>query len=50
MLLNQEVGHMLQFLKVLKTWLLDMDTQTQSSDIHDMDILRTYKLLKVNFE
>ena len=36
-----------QFIMVFKTRLLDMDTQTQHSDIHvqDMDKLRTYKLL-----
>ena len=41
----------LLFIKVFKTRLLDMDIQTQNSDIHvqDMDKLRTYKLLKLNF-
>ena len=33
----------------LKTRLLEMDTQAQSSDIQDMNKLRTYKLLKLNF-
>ena len=37
------------FRKVFKTRLLDMDTQTQSSAIQDMDKFRTYKLLKLNF-
>ena len=36
-------------IKVLKTQLLDVDIQTQNSDIHDMDDLKTYKLLKLNF-
>ena len=49
MWLNQGVGHVPRFLKAFKTRLLDMDTQTQSSDIQDMDKLRTYKLLKLNF-
>ena len=38
-----------QFLKAFETRLLDMDPQTQISDIQDMDKLRTYKLLKLNF-
>ena len=33
----------------LKTRLLDMDTQAQSSVIQDMNKLRSYKLLKINF-
>ena len=36
-------------LKHFKTRLLDIDMQTQNSDIQDMDRLRTYKLLKTNF-
>ena len=47
--LNQGVGHVPHFLKVFETRLLDIDTQTQSSDIQDLDTLRTYKLLKHNF-
>ena len=49
MWLNQGVGQVSQFIMVFKTRLLDMDTQTQHSDIQDMDKLRTYKLLKPNF-
>ena len=47
--LNQGVGQVSQFIMVFKTRLLDMDTQTQHSDIQDMDKLRTYKLLKLIF-
>ena len=39
--LNKGVGHRPHFLKVFKTRLLDMDTQTQSSDIQDMDLEHT---------
>ena len=38
-----------QFIKVFKTRVLDIDIQTQISDIHDMDKLRTYRLLKHDF-
>ena len=37
------------FLKHFKMRLLDIDMQTENSDIQDMDMLRTYKLLKTNF-
>ena len=42
-------GACASFLKAFETRLLDMDTQTQISDIQDMDKFRTYKLLKLNF-
>ena len=47
--LNQGVGHENEFLKALKRRLMDMDMQTLNMDIHEMDRLRTYKILKVRF-
>ena len=47
--LNQGVERIEIFLKHFKTRLLDIDMQTQNSDIQDMDRLRTYKLIKTNF-
>ena len=47
--LNQGVGQVPQFIKVFKTRVLDIDIQTQISDIQDMDKLRTYRLLKHDF-
>ena len=47
--LNQGVGRVEIYIEVFKTRLLDMDIQTQNSDIQDMDKVRTYKLLKRNF-
>ena len=44
--LNQGIGTVDVFLKVFKTRLFDLDMQTQSSEIQDMDRLRTYKILK----
>lgn len=48
--LNQGVGRIEIFIKHFKTRLLDIDMQTQNSDIQDMDRLRTYKILKNNFQ
>ena len=47
--LNQGVGQVPQFIKVFKTRVLDIDIQTQISDIQDMEKLRTYRLLKHDF-
>ena len=46
---NQCIGQVDVFLKVFKTRLFDLDMQTQSSEIQDMDRLRTYKILKTTF-
>ena len=47
--LNQGIGQVDVFLKVFKTRVFDIDMQTQSSEIQDMDRLRTYKTLKTTF-
>ena len=47
--LNQGIGQVDVFLKVFKTRVFDIDMQTQSSEIQDMDRLRTYKILKTTF-
>ena len=47
--LNQGIGQVDVFLKVFKTRLFDIDIQTQSSEIQDIDKLCTYIILKTTF-